>query len=158
MLCELSSCAPFIPAVAKAPSLTFLRLHLPDAPLLASGRIPPDAGIPRRLLRQHLSLEVTVFRDPFVQKAWELCQQTTHCSLEVILEATMWLEEKYAQTPYELLARNIALQYLILAMRRELRATPVRAKEYFARALHWREEASRWVSTPGPLVAAQSRN
>ncbi len=158
MLCELSSCAPFIPAVAKAPSLTFLRLHLPDAPLLASGRIPPDAGIPRRLLRQPLSLEVTVFRDPFVQKAWELCQQTTHCSLEAILEATMWLEEKYAQTLYELLARNIALQYLILAMRRELRATPVRAKEYFARALHWREEASRWVSTPGPLVVAQSRN
>lgn len=99
-----------------------------------------------------------MFRDPFVRKAWELCQQTTHWPLEVILEATMWLEEKYAQAPHALLANNVALQYLILAMRRELRATPVMAKEYFTRALRWREEASRWASAPGLLVAAQSRN
>ena len=52
----------------------------------------------------------------------------------------------------------IALQYLLLAMRRDLRGNPKLAKEYFSRAVCWREEASRWVDEPSVLVEQPSRN
>ncbi len=99
-----------------------------------------------------------MFRDPLVRKAWELCRQTAPCPIEVILEATIWLEEKHRQTPHSRTAIVIALQYLILAMRQELRSSPDVAKDYFSRAIRWREEASRWVSQEGPLATVQSRN
>lgn len=99
-----------------------------------------------------------MFRDPLVRKAWELCRQTAQCPIEVILEATVWLEEQHRQTPRSSTAIVIALQYLMLAMRRELRTRPGVAKDYFSRAVRWREEASRWASERGPLATAQSRN
>ncbi|MGH8005621.1 MAG: hypothetical protein ACREQ3_01260 [Candidatus Binatia bacterium] len=81
-----------------------------------------------------------MFRDPLVQKAWELREQAECFPLEVILKATLWLEEKYQQTPEAETAIAIALQYMVLAMRRA-QANPARAKEYFSQALHWRDEA-----------------
>ena len=99
-----------------------------------------------------------MFRDPLVRKAWELCRQTAQCPIEVILEATVWLEEQHHRAPHCRTALVIALQYLMLAMRRELRTRPGVAKDYFSRALRWREEASRWASARGSLATAQSRN
>jgi len=84
-----------------------------------------------------------MFRDPLVQKAWDLRPQTDLFPIAVILEAMAWLELKYQQAPDRELAIAIALQYLVLAMRRELRASPGVAKEYFSRAVRWREEACR---------------
>jgi hypothetical protein len=99
-----------------------------------------------------------MFRDPLVRKAWELCHQTAHCPIEIILEATVWLEEKYQQAPQGNTAIVIALQYLLLAMRRDLRRNPELAKEYFSRAVRWREEAARWVEKHGRLTMPQSLN
>jgi hypothetical protein len=99
-----------------------------------------------------------MFRDPLVRKAWELCRQTAQCPLAVILEATVWLEEKYTRTPHSNTAIVIALQYLLLAMRHELRSRPTIAKEYFSRAVHWREEAIRLMSEHNTLAVQQGRN
>ncbi len=92
-----------------------------------------------------------MFRDPLVQQAWELCRQTAECPLAIILEATAWLEERYSQAPHGHTAVVIALHYLLLAMRPELRANPEAAKTYFSRAVRWREEARRWVQEQGVL-------
>jgi hypothetical protein len=99
-----------------------------------------------------------MFRDPLVRKAWELCRQTAHCPMEIILEATVWLEEKYKRTPHGNTALVIALQYLLLAMRHELRSRPTLAKEYFSRAVRWREEATRLMGEHNTLSVQQSRN
>ena len=99
-----------------------------------------------------------MFRDPFVQKAWDICHQTERCPVEIILEATVWLEEKYGQVHQGESAIVIALQYLVLAMRREFRARPGVAKEYFSRAVRWREEARRWLNERSLLTAPQSHN
>lgn len=81
-----------------------------------------------------------MFRDPLVQKAWELRHRAEHFSVEVLLEAAAWLEEKYRKTPSKETAIALALQYFILAMRRA-QASPLAAKEYFSRAICWREKA-----------------
>jgi hypothetical protein len=36
-----------------------------------------------------------MFRDPLIRKAWEVPHQAEHFSVEVLLEAAVWLEEKY---------------------------------------------------------------
>lgn len=99
-----------------------------------------------------------MFRDPLVQKAWAIRHQTEHFSVEIILEATVWLEEHYQQAPHGNTALVIALQYLLLAMRREFRARPGIAKEYFSRAMRWRKEAQHWLHERGLLTTSQSRN
>jgi hypothetical protein len=83
-----------------------------------------------------------MFSDPLLQKAWEVRRQAEHFSLEVLLEAAVWLEEKYRQSPSKEIAVALALQYFILAMRRTQKSRTT-TKEYFSRAMHWREEAKR---------------
>lgn len=99
-----------------------------------------------------------MFRDPVVRKAWALCQQTAQCPLEVILEATIWLEEQHRRAPHCHTAIAIALQYLLLAMRRELRTRPGVAKDYFSRAVRWREEAARLAGVQQQQLTPPSRN
>jgi hypothetical protein len=82
----------------------------------------------------------TLFRDPLIQKAWEVRLQSEHFPIAVLREAATWLEEKYRTAPSKEIAVALALQYLILAMRRS-QISPTAAKDYFAQALHWREEA-----------------
>lgn len=98
-----------------------------------------------------------MFRDPLVQKAWEVRRQAENFPIEVLLEAAVWLEEKYRKTPCKEIAGALALQYLILAMRRA-QASPATAKDYFSRAMRWREEASRVVSAQHLLPAPLSLN
>lgn len=81
-----------------------------------------------------------MFRDSLIQKAWEIRHQAECFPVEIILKATLWLEEKYRQSPQVETATAIALQYLVLAMRRA-QTSPAQAKEYLSHALHWREAA-----------------
>jgi len=81
-----------------------------------------------------------MFRNPLIQKAWDLRRQAEGFPVEVLLKAAAWLEEKYRKEPRKDLAVALVLQYLILAMRRT-QTSPTAAKEYFSRALHWREKA-----------------
>ncbi|NOT53877.1 MAG: hypothetical protein HOP18_04660 [Deltaproteobacteria bacterium] len=86
-----------------------------------------------------------MFRDPLIQKAWEVRQQSEHFPIAVLQEAATWLEEKYHAAPSKEIAVALALQYLILAMR-QAQASPTAAKDSFARALRWREEADLMAS------------
>jgi|GEM_PF-2096480 len=86
-----------------------------------------------------------MFRDPLIQKAWDLRCHAENYPLEVLLEAAAWLEEKYRQAPRKDIAGALALQFLILAMRRAQTSTTT-AKEYFSRALHWRERMNTRLS------------
>jgi len=99
-----------------------------------------------------------MFRDTLMRKAWALCKQTEQCPTEIILKATIWLEEKYQQAPDSKTAAVIALHYLMLAMRQDPRITAKIAKDYFSRAARWREEAGRCASQRHLLTTAQSRN
>jgi hypothetical protein len=98
-----------------------------------------------------------MFRDPLVQKAWEVRRQAEHCPIEVLLEAAVWLEEKYRTAPSKEIAGALALQYLVLAMRRA-QVSPTTAKEYFSRAMHWREESTHAFPAQPPLPMALSLN
>ena len=98
-----------------------------------------------------------MFRDPLVRKAWEVRRQAERFPVEVLLETAVWLEEKYHGTPSKEIAIALALQYFILAMRQTL-ASPVMAKEYFSRALRWREEAARAFPTRRRLPAPVNLN
>lgn len=82
-----------------------------------------------------------MFRDPLIRKAWEVRRQAEHFPLNVLLEAAVWLEEKYHKTPSKEIAIALALQYFVLAMR-QASASPTLAKEYFSWALRWRKEAA----------------
>jgi hypothetical protein len=94
-----------------------------------------------------------MFRDPLIRKAWEVRHQAEHFPVEVLLEAAVWLEEKYHKVPSKEGAVALALQYFILAMRRT-QESPTAAKDYFSRALRWREEANRrsWAQRPLPTL------
>ncbi len=72
--------------------------------------------------------------DTLVQKAWELYQYTAGFSVETILMATVWLEEKHRKTPSDKIAMAIALHYLILALRQDASMESAVAREYCARA------------------------
>lgn len=98
-----------------------------------------------------------MFRDPLIQKAWEVRQQSEHFPIEVLREAATWLEEKYRTAPSKEIAVALALQYFILAMRRA-QTSPTAANDSFARALHWREEADRTFSVQRPLSTRVSLN
>lgn len=98
-----------------------------------------------------------MFRDPLIQKAWEVRQQSEHFPIEVLREAAAWLEEKYRTAPSKKIAVALALQYLILAMRRA-QTSPTAAKDYFTRALHWREEADLTCSAQCPVPTWLSLN
>jgi hypothetical protein len=98
-----------------------------------------------------------MFRDSLVQKAWEVRYQAERFPIEVLLEAAVWLEEKYRKAPSKEVAGALALQYLILAMRRA-QTSPTAAKDYFAQALHWREEADHMFSAQRPLPTRLSLN
>ena len=86
-----------------------------------------------------------MFRDPLIQKAWDLRRHAEGFPTEVLLEAAAWLEEKYRKEPSTDLAVALVLQYLILAMRRT-QTSPTAAKKYFSQALHWREQANDMLS------------
>jgi hypothetical protein len=101
--------------------------------------------------------EKIMFRDPLVQKAWEVRHQAERFPIAVLREAATWLEEKYRTAPSKEIAVALALQYLILAMRRA-QTSPTAAKEYFARALYWREEADHTFSAQRPLPTRLSLN
>jgi hypothetical protein len=81
-----------------------------------------------------------MFRDPLIQKAWDLRRHAEGFPVEVLLEAAAWLKEKYCKESSKDLAVALVLQYLILAMRRT-QTSPTAAKEYFSQALHWRGQA-----------------
>ena len=98
-----------------------------------------------------------MFRDPLIRKAWEVRQQSEHFPVEVLREAATWLEEQYRKAPSKEIAIALALQYLILAMRRA-QTSPTAAKDYFAQALHWREEADHMFSAQRPLPTRLSLN
>ena len=80
--------------------------------------------------------------DSLIRKACELGEKTAHCSVEVILNATRWMEEKYRDAPNGKIATMIALHYLMLAIRSEYRTKPQVIEEHIARALHWWKLAS----------------
>jgi len=96
-------------------------------------------------------------RDPLVQKAWELRQHAECFPVEIMLKATAWLEEKHQQALQAETAIAIALQYMVLAMRR-VHPNPTLAKKYFSRARHWREEAQHWIGQWNQFTSPQSRN
>jgi hypothetical protein len=99
-----------------------------------------------------------MFRDPLIRKAWALCKETEQCPTEIILKATIWLEEKYQQAPDSNTAAVIALHYLMLTMRQDPRITADIAKDYFSRAARWREEAGRCATQWHLLAVPQNRN
>lgn len=80
-----------------------------------------------------------MFRDPLIQKAWDLRRHAEGFPVAMLLEAAAWLEQKYHKEPSKDLAVALVLQYLILAMRRT-QTSPTVTKEYLSRALHWREK------------------
>jgi hypothetical protein len=55
--------------------------------------------------------------DSLIRKACELGEKTAHCNGEVILDATLWMEESTATFPSGTIAAMIALHYLMLAIR-----------------------------------------
>ena len=98
-----------------------------------------------------------MFRDPLIQKAWEVRQQSEHFPIEVLRDAVTWLEEQHRKAPSKEIAVALALQYLILAMRRA-QTSPTAAKDYFSRALHWREVVDRTFPAQHPLPTWVSLN
>jgi hypothetical protein len=79
--------------------------------------------------------------DALISKACELGNKTAHCRVEVILNATKWMEEKYRDVPNGKIAVMIALHYLILAMRQEHRGKQEIIEAHIADALRWWETA-----------------
>jgi hypothetical protein len=75
--------------------------------------------------------------DPLIQKAWELYQLTAGVPVETILTATVWLEEKFRQTPDGKIATAIPLHYLLLALRHDPDMKSPFAQEYCGRAARW---------------------
>ena len=49
--------------------------------------------------------------DSLIRKACDLGEKTAHCSVEVILNAILWMEEKYRDVPNGKIAAMIALHY-----------------------------------------------
>ena len=49
--------------------------------------------------------------DSLIRKACELGEKTAHCNVEVILNAILWMEEKYRDVPNGKIAAMIALHY-----------------------------------------------
>ena len=47
--------------------------------------------------------------DSLIRKACELGEKTAHCNVEVILNAIMWMEEKYRGSPNGKIAAMIAI-------------------------------------------------
>ncbi|HWP23066.1 MAG TPA: hypothetical protein VNM15_02620 [Candidatus Binatia bacterium] len=89
--------------------------------------------------------------DTLVRKAWELYQYTAGFSVETILMATVWLEEKHRKTPSDKIAMAIALHYLILALRQDASMESEIARDYCTRAARWQTTACE--STVAALVA-----
>lgn len=98
-----------------------------------------------------------MFRDPLIQKAWDLRGHAENYPVKVLLEAATWLEEKYRQETSKELAVALALQYFLLATRRT-QTSPTAAKEHFSRALHWRERANTGLSAYPQLRGLLSVN
>jgi hypothetical protein len=80
--------------------------------------------------------------DSLIRKACELGEKTAHCNVEVILNATQWMEERYRDLPTGKIAAMIALHYWMLAIRSEYRTKPQAIEEHIARALHWWKAAT----------------
>lgn len=80
--------------------------------------------------------------ESLIRKACELGEKTAHCSVEMILNATLWMEEKYRHRPSGKIAAMIALHYMMLAIRSEYRTQPETGEEHIAQALHWWKTAS----------------
>src|SRR5262245_26279149 len=66
--------------------------------------------------------------DSLIRKACELGEKTAHCNVEVIVNATSWMEGKYRDAPNGKIAAMIALHYLMLAIRNESQANPKPSK------------------------------
>ncbi|MGB7951828.1 MAG: hypothetical protein WCH75_29425 [Candidatus Binatia bacterium] len=75
--------------------------------------------------------------DSLIHEAGKLGEKTAHCHVDVILKATVWMEEKYRQAPNGKIAVMIALHCLMLAMRREYQTEPHTVEEQITHALHW---------------------
>ena len=71
--------------------------------------------------------------ESLIRKACELGEKTAHCNVEVILNATQWMEEKYRDSPNGKIAAMITLHYLMLAIRSEYRTNPKAVEEHIAR-------------------------
>lgn len=87
--------------------------------------------------------------------------KTAHCRVEVILKATLWMEEKYRQVPNGKIAAMIALHHLMLAMRREYHAEPQTVEEHITHALAWWKAANhepRWNTTNGEREESSKRD
>lgn len=97
-------------------------------------------------------------RDSLVQQAREIRKRTAHFPLDVLLAATIWLEQHHHRIPGSRTAIALALQYFVLAMRPELRDCPDLARDYLSRVARWQEEAARWTGEVGAMMAPQSRN
>lgn len=95
--------------------------------------------------------------DSLIRKACELGEKTAHCNVEVILDATLWMEEKYRDVPSGTIAAMIALHYLMLAIRSEYRTKPHAIEEHIARALHWLKTASHDQCWNSPAVGREDQ-
>jgi hypothetical protein len=80
--------------------------------------------------------------DLLIRKACELGETTAHCNVDVILNATLWMENKYREAPNGKIAAMIALHYLMLATRSEYLTKPEVIEGHIASALYWWEAAS----------------
>ena len=96
--------------------------------------------------------------DSLIRKACELGEKTAHCNVEVILNATQWMEEKYRDVPNGKIAAMITLHYLMLAIRSEYRTNPKAVEEHIARALHWWKAASGDQCWNSPAMQEGSAN
>jgi hypothetical protein len=96
--------------------------------------------------------------DSLVQKALEMRHLAQCFPVETILKAIVWLEQRHRQEPHWKTAIVIALQYLVLATRRESQSGPDMAKEYFCQAVRWREEARRLFNEQKLLTAHRGQN
>jgi hypothetical protein len=93
--------------------------------------------------------------DCLIRKACELGEKTAHCNVEVILDATLWMEEKYRDVPSGTIAAMIALHYLMLAIRSEYRTKPQAIEEHIARALRWLKTTSHDQCWNSPAVGRE---
>ena len=93
--------------------------------------------------------------DSLIRKACELGEKTAHCNVEDILDATLWMEEKYRDVPSGTIAAMIALHYLMLAIRSEYRTKPQAIEEHIARALRWLKTTSHDQCWNSPAVGRE---
>ena len=80
--------------------------------------------------------------DSLIRKACELGETTAHCNVEVIVNATSWMEGKYRDAPNGKIAAMMALHYLMLAIRNEHQTQLQLIEEHICGALHWWKLAS----------------